>query len=180
MWHSVRYKQGTGIFPHVVQEDLLDWHYDYIKNTYSLDHEESNEANSAWIDPGGAIMKDIETISIKNNGNELIKVRAEHILIALENYFSTDIYDSALHAYLEEDSPVVYPVRIKSDNIIKVYFPYYILVTTHENYLAICEGLERCYIDGINAMIKMSLAIDDPISLYAAVGLLSSGQIIDE
>ena len=181
MWHSVRYKQESGIFPHVVQEDLLDWHYNYIKTTYNLDHEDSDKASSAWVDPGGAIMKDIETISIKNADIELVKIRAEHILVAVEIYFSTHIYDQALATYLEVDNdPVSYPVRIKSDNVIKVYFPYYILVTTHENYLAICDGLERCYLDGINAMIKVSLAVDDPISLYAAVGLLSSGRIIDE
>ena len=181
MWHSVRYKQGTGVFPHVVQDDLLDWHNDYIKSTYNLEHEDAPEETSAWIDPGGAIMKEAETIIIKNGEDNIIKIRAEHILAAMEIYFSDEIYDSALGVYLNEsDDPVLYPVRIKNDYVIKVYFPYYILVTTHENYLSICEGLKMCYLDGVNAMIDISLATDDPITLYAAVGLLSGGQVIDE
>jgi len=156
MWYRVIYNmEETGILPHVVHESLLDLHNRYIRERYNAEPSEVEELDDVWLDPGGMVCTLTEPYNITLDDETNIKVKEEHICMVADYFFNKDMYKLMGEAYLENKRLKNIQARFLSDDAVKVYMAYYILVMDHETYLKISSVLEGKYIKGLETYFKL-------------------------
>tara|TARA_B100000131_G_scaffold321663_1_gene373112 strand:+ start:2355 stop:2891 length:537 start_codon:yes stop_codon:yes gene_type:complete len=153
MWYRVTYTKDT-IRPHLIHEDLLDIHHRYILERYKSDPELVEKTDNVLLDPGGMIAMATEPEIIV--GDEYIaEIKAEHICIVSDYFFNKEIYEIIKEAYDNKVEDPKVGVRFLSDDCIKVYMQYYVVVMKPEHYLDIASKLDDKYMSGLETYFKI-------------------------
>ena len=150
MWYRLKYDLVNRIVSHIVQEELLGWHRDYIDKKYSLSEIDCSEASSFRLDPGGMMFQNGETISIKFDDGSHAIANLEHLLSLMEFYFCEE---ELLERQHENNGNIM--SKLIDDNIVKIYMPYTCIVMTLDRYNKIYNSLSDNYVHGFNCYLEM-------------------------
>lgn len=178
MWHVLSYPFSKGIFKHTVEDECLEEHNKYIKETYETSPDSIGETNEILIDPGGMALVDGSKTTITLPNNMIFKLNDEHIMSAVIGYFSMEILNDAVDRYAGlRDLESGYTVRMMNDNIIKVYLPFNILVMTADTYMDLAGELEKLYLKGLNAYLSLASVMPDEYFILGLGDALVSDEI---
>lgn len=162
MWHLTSYHISKGLFSHIVQDECLEAHNEYIKLNYDSEPEWTKEIDEIIIDPGGLMRANGSKSKIIIDDNDLFTINNEHILIAINYYFNIDILSDAIDRIeTSREKNEGYTVRFIDDNVLKVYLPYMILVMTPDTYMSIAGAMEKLYLKGVNAYLELVSQLPD-------------------
>ena len=153
---------SKGLFSHIVEDSCLEEHNEYIKNKYDAEPEWTKEIDEITLDPGGMVLVNGSKTIIKTSDGCRLVLNNEHILAAVEYYFSLELLIDASERRMnipEDDEG--YTVRIIKDDIVKVYQPFMILVMRADMYMNVCDAMEKIYMKGLSAYFDLIETLPD-------------------
>jgi|TARA_R110001583_G_scaffold16234_7_gene66206 hypothetical protein len=172
MWYHLKYDYIRNILPHIVQEDLLDWHREYIDKKYSVSEVDCEEVTEIKLDPGGIMLQDGNKLSIDLDNGSVAIANLEHVLGLVELYFCDE---EMLETKDENRSNIM--AKIVDGNTVKVYTPYACLVMSLDNYNKIYNALSDNYARGFDCYIDMLASLSGAIDISAPPVILPDGII---
>lgn len=161
MWHLVTYHMSKGLFSHIVEDSCLEEHNKYIKEKYDAEPEWTKEVDQINLDPGGMMRTNGSQTVIDTEDECKFVVNDEHIIPAIEYYFSIDLLINASERRIDGEDDSGYTVRIIKDDIIKVYQPFMILVMRADMYMDIAGSIEKLYLKGLNSYLELVSTLPD-------------------
>lgn len=157
MWKSTRFKLESGLFPNIIQEDLVSWHHKRFIEPDNAEVFSSEDKESIVLDPGGMAMMGRDPYSIELECGETISCRTEHIIWLVNYFFNTSLLDDAISICdPNNDSRVV----IEDDGVVKVYLSYSTLFVTVDVYREISNELANIYAKGVESYMGIVSALD--------------------
>jgi hypothetical protein len=151
----MRYPLIYGFFTHYVEDAALELHTKSIKEKHNFKPVEPEEVSLITIDPGGMMRMNGPKETIELEDGFKFQINSEHVLIAANFYFNIGLFEEACMVFGGMESEYLMTIEVMSEDIVKVYLPYSVLVMTVDRYAHLCKEFNGLYLDGMNAYINL-------------------------
>ena len=151
----IRYPLIYGFFTHYVEDAALELHNEHVKKKHNFESIEPKEVSLVTIDPGGMMRMNGPKETIESEDGFRFQINNEHILAAANFYFNIELFEEACMVYGGMESEYLMTIEIISDDIIKVYLPYSVLVMTIDRYAYLCDQFNKLYLEGMNSYMNL-------------------------
>jgi len=153
MWYRVTYTKET-IRPHIIHKDFLELHHRYILERYAAAPKEVTEVDDILLDPGGMIALATEPITLAAE-NCMATIKSEHVCVVADYFFNKEIYELVKSAYDNNEADPKLRARFLSEDCMKIYMEYNVLVMSPGDYLNISSKLDEHYISGLETYFNL-------------------------